>query len=125
LRKWIYEITGIPHSALEGSRISQFSVEERFIWSECRETTMPEDKIYSLFGIFDVEIPLFYGEGATQAYTRLREVIDKREKCMQDLCVSDPRDDKKRIEETKGGLLKDSYRWILENPDFRQWYSTQ
>ena len=23
------------------------------------------------------------------------------------------RDDKKRIEETKGGLLKDSYRWIV------------
>jgi hypothetical protein len=108
LRKWIHEITGIPHSALEGSRMSQFSIEERFMWSERRETTMPEDKIYLLLGIFDVEIPLFYGEGATQAYTRLREAIDRREKCMQDLLVSDPRYDKKRIEETKGGLLKDS-----------------
>jgi hypothetical protein len=95
------------------------------MWSERRETTKPEDKIYSLLGIFDVEIPLFYGEGTTQAYTRLWEVIDKRKKCMQDLCVSDPCDDKKRIEETKGGLLKDSYRWILENPEFRKWHSAQ
>jgi NACHT domain len=37
------------------------------------------------------------------------------------LRLTDPRDDKKRIEETKGGLLKDSYRWILDNADFQQW----
>jgi hypothetical protein len=42
-------------------------------------------------------------------------------KCLADLRLTDPRDDKKRIEETKGGLLKDAYRWILDNPDFRQW----
>jgi hypothetical protein len=42
-------------------------------------------------------------------------------KCLADLRLTDPRDDKKRIEETKGGLLGDSYRWVLDNPDFRQW----
>lgn len=42
-------------------------------------------------------------------------------KCLADLRLTDPRDDKKRIEQTKGGLLKGSYRWILDNPDFRQW----
>ncbi|KAF2474924.1 uncharacterized protein BDR25DRAFT_214455 [Lindgomyces ingoldianus] len=47
--------------------------------------------------------------------------IDKLEKCMQDLRLTDPRDDKKRIEETKGGLLEGSYRWILENSDFQRW----
>jgi hypothetical protein len=40
---------------------------------------------------------------------------------MQHLRLTDPRDDKKRIEETKGGLLEDSYHWILKNPDFQQW----
>lgn len=34
---------------------------------------------------------------------------------------TDPRLDKKRIEQTKGGLLPDSYRWILDNDDFRRW----
>jgi hypothetical protein len=105
--------------------MSQFSVEERLMWIERRQTKIPEDKIYSLLGIFDVEIPLFYGEGATQAYARLRDVIDRWEKCMQDLCVSDLRDDKKHIEATKDGLLKDSYRWVLENSDFKQWRSAQ
>ena len=38
-----------------------------------------------------------------------------------DLRATDPRDDKARIEQTKGGLLKDSYRWILKNADFQRW----
>ncbi|KAF7524678.1 hypothetical protein G7054_g11335 [Neopestalotiopsis clavispora] len=46
---------------------------------------------------------------------------DKNKTCMKDLCDNDPRDDKTRIEIEKGGLLRDSYSWILENDTFRQW----
>ncbi len=70
-------------------------------------------------------MPLIYGEGRESAFKRLREEIDKLEKCIQDLRLTDPRDDKKRIEDTKGGLLEDSYRWILENSDFQQWRNDQ
>ncbi|KAM5357557.1 hypothetical protein ACJZ2D_016141 [Fusarium nematophilum] len=42
-------------------------------------------------------------------------------RCLADLRLSDPRDDKTRIEQTKGGLLKDSYKWILDHKDFRRW----
>ena len=45
---------------------------------------------------------------------------EKDEQCLNDLQVTDPRADKKRIQETKGGLLGDSYRWILNRADFRQ-----
>ncbi|KAK1252624.1 hypothetical protein MKX08_003811 [Trichoderma sp. CBMAI-0020] len=41
--------------------------------------------------------------------------------CFKDLGITDPSYDKKRIESTKGGLLEQSYRWILDNPDFKQW----
>ncbi|CAI0647866.1 unnamed protein product [Colletotrichum noveboracense] len=40
---------------------------------------------------------------------------------LADLRVTDPRDDKSRIQRTKGNLLKDSYRWILKHNDFCQW----
>ncbi|KAF6805328.1 vegetative incompatibility protein HET-E-1 [Colletotrichum musicola] len=40
---------------------------------------------------------------------------------LADLRVTDPRDDKKRIQDTKGGLLTDSYVWVLQNPDFCRW----
>src|SRR5208282_3702412 len=42
-------------------------------------------------------------------------------KCLKDLFLSDPGYDMTRIEETKGGLLKDSYMWILSNQDFVDW----
>lgn len=52
--------------------------------------------------------------------------MDERDhQCLVDLRATDPRDDKKRIEETKGGLFQDSYRWILENDDFRRWRDDQ
>jgi len=41
--------------------------------------------------------------------------------CLRDLRLTDPRDDKKRIEQTKGGLFRDSYHWIFDNADFRRW----
>ncbi|ROT35351.1 hypothetical protein SODALDRAFT_394283 [Sodiomyces alkalinus F11] len=40
---------------------------------------------------------------------------------LADLRVTDPRHDKQRIETTKGGLLEDSYRWILGHRDFLRW----
>jgi len=76
----ICEITRIPVKALRGSPLSDFSVTERMSWAESRETTCKEDKAYSLLGIFDVNMPLIYGEGKEKALKRLREEIDKASK---------------------------------------------
>lgn len=43
------------------------------------------------------------------------------DRCLADLRPTDPRDDKIRLEKTKGGLLRDSYSWILENDQFKVW----
>jgi NACHT domain/Heterokaryon incompatibility protein (HET) len=123
LWKLIHEITGISKSALQGDPLSRFSINVRMSWISTRQTTLQEDKAYSLLGIFGVYIPLRYGEGVSSAFKRLQEEIDRVEKCLRDLRITDPRDDKKRIEDTKGGLLENSYLWILENSDFQQWYS--
>ncbi|KAH7207383.1 hypothetical protein DER44DRAFT_373147 [Fusarium oxysporum] len=61
---------------------------------------------------------------AIQDQTRQQEKRhqgDRDKQCLKDLRETDPRDDKTRIQETKGGLLRDSYRWILDNDDFRRW----
>src|SRR6266699_1777151 len=63
LEQHIHDATGIPVEALRGSPLRGFSVPERMAWMEDRETTREEDKAYSLFGIFDVCMPLLYGEG--------------------------------------------------------------
>ncbi|KAI9903952.1 hypothetical protein N3K66_000481 [Trichothecium roseum] len=48
---------------------------------------------------------------------------DKDTECIQALRETDPRDDKSRIESAKGGLLRDSYRWILQNDAFQKWHN--
>ncbi|CAI7609051.1 unnamed protein product [Penicillium glandicola] len=42
-------------------------------------------------------------------------------RCLADLRLTEPRDDKARIQQTKGGLLYDAYCWVLDHPKFRQW----
>ncbi|KAH6678648.1 heterokaryon incompatibility [Halenospora varia] len=80
LERHICEITGIPVNALRGSPLSDFGVTERMLWAEKRETTCKEDKAYSLFGIFNVNMSLIYGEGRERAFGRLREEIDRASK---------------------------------------------
>ncbi|KAK4441872.1 heterokaryon incompatibility protein-domain-containing protein, partial [Podospora aff. communis PSN243] len=124
LEREICGITGIPQRALRGSPLSDFSVAERMRWIEKRNTKYEEDKVYSLFGIFDVNMRLDYGEGKEKAFDRLRHKIDKNYQRLAKLWPADPRDprdEKKRIELAKGGLLADAYRWVFDNPDFNRW----
>jgi hypothetical protein len=123
LKDQIHRVTNIPYAAIEGAPLSQFTVNERLQWKEHRETKHEEDGAYSLLGIFDVYLAPLYGEGAVGAFRRLMDEIHKQERCIQDIRSTDPRDDKKRIEDTKGGLLKDSYRWVLDNANFQQWHN--
>jgi hypothetical protein len=47
------------------------------IWAVKRKTKREEDAVYSLFGIFDVHMPLIYSEGKQKALGRLNEEIKK------------------------------------------------
>ena len=71
----IHEITGISVQALQGSPLSRFSVDERMSWAAGRETKREEDTAYSLLGIFDICMPLLYGEGQKKASIRLQKEI--------------------------------------------------
>jgi hypothetical protein len=77
LEQQVHEITGIAVRAFQGTPLSEFSVTERMLWAENRETKREEDKAYSLLGIFDIHMALIYGEGMKSAFRRLREEIDK------------------------------------------------
>ncbi|PVH69914.1 HET-domain-containing protein [Cadophora sp. DSE1049] len=138
LKQQIHEITGIAVAALEGTPLSQFGVNERLSWAEKRDTTRGEDQAYSLLGMFGIYLPLIYGEGREHAFKRLRKEIQnsradndphlpdlQTRSCIQDLRITDPREDKKRIEDTKGGLLRDSYQWIFEHADFHKWRNNE
>lgn len=84
LEPQLHEITGISVQALRGTALSEFPVGERMSWAETRQTKREEDKAYSLLGIFDIYIPLIYGEGQNSAFKRLQEQIDKNSRSEQD-----------------------------------------
>ncbi|KAL2135900.1 hypothetical protein VTI74DRAFT_6283 [Chaetomium olivicolor] len=93
-------------------------------WIEKRNTKYEEDKAYSLFGIFDVHIPVLYGEGKQKALKRLRDKIREDYLCLAKLWSADPRDprvEKERIEGSKGGLVTNAYRWVFDTLDFSRW----
>jgi hypothetical protein len=73
----IHQITGIPIEALLGGELSKFSVKKQLSWAENRNTTRGEDKAYCLFGLFDIQIPVLYGETKEKAWRRLINEVQK------------------------------------------------
>ncbi|CEJ93635.1 hypothetical protein VHEMI09212 [[Torrubiella] hemipterigena] len=70
----ITEICGIDELTLRGGNLEHVSIARKMYWASNRTTTRIEDAAYSLLGIFDVNMPLLYGEG-TKAFRRLQEEI--------------------------------------------------
>lgn len=75
LNSVISQATGIPSDILAGlTQPKNYNVAERMSWASGRHTTRKEDKAYSLLGIFNIHMPMLYGEGSN-AFQRLQEEI--------------------------------------------------
>lgn len=80
LAKEIREITKINWRILQRhwenarSLLDEIPVAARMAWASKRQTTRDEDIAYCLLGLFDINMPLLYGEG-TKAFIRLQEEI--------------------------------------------------
>lgn len=73
----LQEITGIERRYLARPELIQnASIAQRMSWASRRVTTREEDAAYCLLGIFDVNMPLLYGEGK-KAFMRLQLEIIK------------------------------------------------
>ncbi|KAG2356380.1 hypothetical protein BDR07DRAFT_1380857 [Suillus spraguei] len=70
--------TGIDRQALVDFSPGMSSVRERLQWASNRVTTVQEDIAYSLFGVFDVRLPVDYGEKKANALGRLLQEIVAR-----------------------------------------------
>lgn len=77
LSKHLTPWTGIDEAILNGEPLSRRSIAQRMSWASQRGTTRVEDRAYCLLGIFDVNMPMLYGEGE-KAFLRLQEEIIKR-----------------------------------------------
>ncbi|KAI5997542.1 heterokaryon incompatibility protein-domain-containing protein, partial [Pisolithus albus] len=70
------DITRIPCDVLrDGLAGKRLSVAQIMSWAALRRTTRVEDRAYSLMGLFEVNMPMVYGEGK-RAFRRLQlEII--------------------------------------------------
>ncbi|KAM7204243.1 Heterokaryon incompatibility protein (HET) domain containing protein [Naviculisporaceae sp. PSN 640] len=69
------KVTGIDTSVLKDvGNLPSIPVARRLSWAAGRKTTRREDLAYCLLGLFNVHMPLIYGEG-DKAFFRLQEAI--------------------------------------------------
>ena len=72
------KITSIEEEVLVcPENVQSLSVATRMSWASQRHTSKVEDRAYSLMGIFNVHMPIIYGEGEAKAFIRLQEEIMK------------------------------------------------
>ena len=79
LRSTLAFATGIDYTCLgsgDHARLEDYSIATRMFWASHRHCTRTEDVAYCLMGIFDVNMPLLYGEGK-KAFVRLQEELFK------------------------------------------------
>ncbi|KAN0099864.1 HET domain containing protein [Hyaloscypha variabilis] len=67
-------VTGIQPEVLRFNDLSLTSVARKMSWASQRRTSRKEDMAYCLLGLFDISMPLLYGEGE-KAFLRLQEHI--------------------------------------------------
>lgn len=81
--KVIHDITGVPEQLLRCDPRSPFSdplhysAAQRMSWAAGRQCKKVEDVTYCLLGLFDIYMPLHYGEGS-RAFMRLQEAIFRK-----------------------------------------------
>ncbi|KAK4213725.1 HET-domain-containing protein [Rhypophila decipiens] len=79
LMELVAHITKIPARVLQSDqfRLGRFrhqSIAEKMSWACRREVTRQEDEAYSLLGLFQINMPLLYGEG-DRAFQRLQNEL--------------------------------------------------
>jgi len=80
LESLLHEITGIPVEVFQGKPLIELTIEERMQWAAKRTAKRKEDEAYSLLGIFNLHMPLIYGEGRENAFIRLEKEIGEHSK---------------------------------------------
>ena len=72
--------TGVRAGELRKSNRGRVSVARKMSWMSRRQRSRSEDRAYTQMGLFDVSMPVLYGEGEMAAFERLqRMVIEKRD----------------------------------------------
>ena len=135
LCKELSNLTGITVEVLlQPQLLSSMSIARRMSWASVRKTTRPEDIAYCLMGMFDVNMPLLYGEGTSKAFIRLQEEIIKNSEDQSLFAWQHPKDiskdNNKLVSENEGifaihpFLFRDSINFSFHRKDHAPYKTT-
>lgn len=112
LRSAVSRVTGINEKVLQECRWDEYSVAQKMSWAASRQTTRLEDAAYCLMGLFDVNMPLLYGEGS-KAFSRLQQAIMQRTEDQSIFAWSYPDDEHSYT--TISGLMAPSPKYFKDS----------
>ncbi|CAM1503688.1 Fc.00g012790.m01.CDS01 [Cosmosporella sp. VM-42] len=108
LEEVIEDRTGVPRRVLANQKtLASINIATKMRWAADRQTSRGEDIAYSLLGIFDVNMPLMYGQGGKTAFLRLQEEIIKRSEDETIFAWNGPK-------KGRYGLLAESPSWFVD-----------
>ena len=78
LKTMLSNITKINEAVLaDTKKLKKTTIAQRMSWMVGRKTFKDEDVVYSMLGIFDVNMNTIYGEGKDKAFNRLQKKLAK------------------------------------------------
>lgn len=105
----IMDITCIHTRFLhDADLVQEASIAARMSWASKRKTTRREDMAYCLLGIFNVNMPLLYGEGDKAFFRLQQQIIEYSDDESIFAWTSD---------QEVGGMIADSPRWFAGSKD--------
>ena len=99
-------------------------------WAAKRQTKREEDEAYSLLGIFDIHMPLIYGEGRKKALNRLQK--ETKESLKDELLPLNEEQKRMLLDslrfdqiDTRQITIKNAHaktcKWLLEKSEYLNW----
>lgn len=96
-------------------------------WVENRQAKCEEDVVYSLLGIFDIYMPLIYGEGRKNAFTQLQKEVKETSKDGEQkriLLDSLKFNQINARQMTITNAHAKTYKWLLKSRKYVDWLDT-
>jgi hypothetical protein len=108
--------------------VSEIKDAENAVMRDCEQhsTLDMRTNLRSILSLADEQAKhladIFHQSETQYAWVREERHKEQDNNCLRDLHKTDPRHDKRSIISAKGGLVYDSYRWVMENQQYNQWY---
>jgi len=107
---------------MSSAALARTCIAQRMLWASGRQTTRDEDMAYCPMGLFQVHMPVIYGEGLSSAFKRLQLEIIKTSPDQSIFAWSAPRNNSGLLAESPADFAQSSS--IIQGTEGPHWWAT-